>query len=109
MASLENTAVDIVPKAPRVQERAESNITDEPYIPQTRWEKIQEVIWDGGNRTPEERKLVQTLDIYLMSWATYGYFIRLLDSGNISEHSTILRGRKNVRLIYVQSMPMSPA
>lgn len=53
-------------------------------VPQTRWQKIQEVIWDGGNRTKEERKLVQRLDIYIMSWATFGYFIRLLDSGNIT-------------------------
>jgi ACS family pantothenate transporter-like MFS transporter len=34
--------------------------------PQTRWEKIREVIWDGGYRTKEERKLVQRLDLYVM-------------------------------------------
>lgn len=50
----------------------------------TRWEKIQDVVWDGGHRTAEERKLVQRLDIHVMSWATFGYFIRLLDSTNIT-------------------------
>ncbi|KAH8600113.1 retrograde regulation protein 2 [Bisporella sp. PMI_857] len=49
----------------------------------SKWVKIQEVIWDG-ERTEEERKLVQRLDLFLLSWATYGYFIRLLDSGNIT-------------------------
>src|SRR4051794_40438910 len=47
-----------------------------------RWARFREIIWDG-EREPEERRLVQKLDIYLMSWATYGYFIRLLGSGNI--------------------------
>ncbi|TVY56655.1 Pantothenate transporter liz1 [Lachnellula cervina] len=45
--------------------------------------KILEVIWDG-ERSEEERRLVQRLDIFVLSWATYGYFIRLLDSGNIT-------------------------
>ncbi|KAH7084648.1 retrograde regulation protein 2 [Paraphoma chrysanthemicola] len=52
--------------------------------PRTRWEKFQAIIWDGGNRTAEERKLVQRLDLYVLSWATFGYFIRLLDSTNIT-------------------------
>lgn len=32
----------------------------------TAWQKIQAVIWDGGDRTKEERELVQTLDIFIM-------------------------------------------
>ena len=89
MASVVNLA-SVVPKTVEVKERGvdwmtESTPASSHYTPQTRWEKIQEVIWDGGNRTPEERKMVQRLDLYLMSWATFGYFIRLLDSGNISE------------------------
>lgn len=31
----------------------------------SRWEKIQEVIWDGP-RSKEEKKLVQRLDLHLM-------------------------------------------
>lgn len=83
MASLDNAVTDVGPEAPSIEENLEDG-RDSQYKPQTRWEKIQEVIWDGGSRTPEERKLVQRLDIHLMSWATYGYFVRLLDSGNIS-------------------------
>jgi ACS family pantothenate transporter-like MFS transporter len=72
----------------------------EPPVPKTRWERIEAVIWDGGYRSKEEKKLVRTLDIFIMyvtlttghdnrlmrdrSWATYGYFVRLLDSGNIT-------------------------
>ncbi|KAF8859964.1 retrograde regulation protein 2 [Acephala macrosclerotiorum] len=52
-------------------------------VKKSRWIKIREIIWDG-ERSPEERKLVQRLDLFIMSWATYGYFIRLLDSGNIT-------------------------
>ncbi|KAL2820914.1 major facilitator superfamily domain-containing protein [Aspergillus cavernicola] len=52
--------------------------------PKTRWERIEAAIWDGGYRTQEEKRLVHTLDIFILSWATYGYFIRLLDSGNIT-------------------------
>ncbi|KAF2788792.1 retrograde regulation protein 2 [Melanomma pulvis-pyrius CBS 109.77] len=54
------------------------------HVSRSRWEKIREVIWDGGYRTKEERKLVQRLDLHVMSWATFGYFIRLLDSTNIT-------------------------
>ncbi|EEA22123.1 hypothetical protein EYB26_007787 [Talaromyces marneffei] len=49
----------------------------------TRWQKIENVIWDGGHRTPQERALVRRLDIFIMSWATIGYFVRLLDSANV--------------------------
>ncbi|KAF2644628.1 retrograde regulation protein 2 [Massarina eburnea CBS 473.64] len=69
--------------APTTQETT-TGVSIEPYTSRTRWEKLQEVIWDGGDRTPEERKLVQRLDIHVMSWATFGYFVRLLDSSNIT-------------------------
>lgn len=32
----------------------------------TWWEKVEEIVWDGGNRTKEEKRIVQQLDIYLM-------------------------------------------
>lgn len=32
----------------------------------TRWQKIENVIWDGGHRTPQERALVRRLDIFIM-------------------------------------------
>tara|TARA_R110002003_G_scaffold46_5_gene3763 strand:+ start:5707 stop:5976 length:270 start_codon:yes stop_codon:yes gene_type:complete len=80
-------AVDETSKALSLTNVQESSIASSSpsCTPRTRWEKIQEVIWDGGNRTPAERKLVQRLDLYVLSWATFGYFIRLLDSTNISE------------------------
>lgn len=77
-------AVDPTKTNPVHVQPASDHASTEEHAPRTRWQKVQEVIWDGGDRTPEERKLVQRLDIYVMSWATYGYFIRLLDSGNIT-------------------------
>jgi ACS family pantothenate transporter-like MFS transporter len=32
----------------------------------TRWQRIEAVIWDGGYRSEEERKLVRTLDIFIL-------------------------------------------
>ncbi|EHY53887.1 hypothetical protein HRR81_001369 [Exophiala dermatitidis] len=49
----------------------------------TTWQKVQEVVWDG-ERTAAERRLVQRLDLHLMTWATFGYFVRLLDWGNVT-------------------------
>ncbi len=40
--------------------------------------------WKPSTRNAEQ-KLLLKLDIYIMSWACYGYFIRLLDSSNISK------------------------
>lgn len=34
-------------------------------LPKTRWQKIQEVIWDGP-RSKEERRLIQRLDLFIM-------------------------------------------
>ena len=36
-----------------------------PTKPTSRWQKIQEVIWDGP-RSEEERKLVQRLDLFFL-------------------------------------------
>jgi hypothetical protein len=35
-------------------------------LPLTRWQKIENVIWDGGDRSEEERRLVRRLDIFIM-------------------------------------------
>jgi ACS family pantothenate transporter-like MFS transporter len=51
-------------KAPTETQVAPLN--DEPPAPKTRWERIEAVIWDGGYRSKEEKKLVRTLDIFIM-------------------------------------------
>ena len=43
----------------------------------TRWQKIENVIWDGGHRTPQERALVRRLDIFIM------FVILFIDYRNI--------------------------
>lgn len=57
----------------------------------TRWQKIENVIWDGGHRTPQERALVRRLDIFIMfvlpfniiegiGWLFYGLLTMLVSS-----------------------------
>lgn len=43
----------------------ESSIEAAAHTPKGRWERIQEVIWDGPRPT-EEKRLVQRLDIFLL-------------------------------------------
>ncbi|KAK1841703.1 pantothenate [Colletotrichum chrysophilum] len=63
-------------KGDSVQQPEDSHVTS------TRWQRVQEVIWDGP-RSKDEKRLVQRLDLFVLSWATFGYFVRLLDSSNI--------------------------
>lgn len=54
-----------------------------PAEKRSRWTRFKDSMWDGP-RSKEEKRLVKRLDVHLMMWATYGYFIRLLDSGNVT-------------------------
>ncbi|KAK1624493.1 major facilitator superfamily domain-containing protein [Colletotrichum phormii] len=49
----------------------------------SKWDLMRGVIWDGP-RTKEEHRLIQRLDFFVLSWATFRYFVRLLDSSNIT-------------------------
>jgi MFS transporter, ACS family, pantothenate transporter len=103
MASMENKSLHAGTEAPKIQALSDQS-SESQYKPETRWQRIQEVLWDGGNRTPEERRIVQRLDLHIMSWATFGYFIRLLDSGNISE--SVNAWKDMLRAYAVQQMLM---
>jgi ACS family pantothenate transporter-like MFS transporter len=53
---------------PQQQQRpisAQGSVTSSE-ITLTRWQKIENIIWDGGHRTPQERALVRRLDIFIM-------------------------------------------
>lgn len=39
--------------------------------------------WNRAGQTAEQ-KLLFKLDFFIMSWACYGYFLRLLDTSNMS-------------------------
>jgi MFS transporter, ACS family, pantothenate transporter len=43
----------------------EKDVDASPTVAKTRWQKVQEIIWDGP-RPKEERKLIQRLDLFLM-------------------------------------------
>jgi MFS transporter, ACS family, pantothenate transporter len=43
----------------------EDNVDAPTAVRKTRWQKVQEIIWDGP-RPKEERKLIQRLDWFLM-------------------------------------------
>lgn len=52
---------------------AECRSSSEPEISKhvseqalTRWQKVENIIWDGGERSEEERRLVRRLDIFIM-------------------------------------------
>lgn len=52
---------------------------DGPEEHRSRWQ------WKGTRS--KEQKLLLKLDFYIMSWACFGYFLRLLDTSNMSnEH-----------------------
>ncbi|KAH8680952.1 major facilitator superfamily transporter [Xylariales sp. PMI_506] len=43
------------------------------------------LFWDSEpGRSPEERKFIHKLDVYLITLLSFGYFIKQLDQGNIS-------------------------
>ncbi|KAF4427038.1 Pantothenate transporter liz1 [Colletotrichum fructicola] len=56
---------------------------EDSHVTSTKWQRVQEVIWDDP-RSKDEKRLVQRLDLFVLSWATFGYFVRLLDSSNIT-------------------------
>ncbi|KAF4919181.1 Pantothenate transporter liz1 [Colletotrichum viniferum] len=53
------------------------------HVTSTKWQRVHEVIWDDP-RSKDEKRLVQRLDLFVLSWATFGYFVRLLDSSNVT-------------------------
>lgn len=46
--------------------------------------KILRIIWDSLDKPPEERKFVQKIDIWIMSYVTISYFVKYLDQTNVS-------------------------
>lgn len=46
---------------------SDNDSVSHPYKqPPTKWQKIESIIWDGGDRSEEERRLVRRLDIFIM-------------------------------------------
>ncbi|EMR72596.1 putative major facilitator superfamily transporter protein [Eutypa lata UCREL1] len=45
--------------------------------------KILRIIWDSLDKPPEERKFVQKIDIWIMSYVTISYFVKYLDQTNV--------------------------
>lgn len=72
-----------IPKEQLEVDITSKNSTPEDSTPKSRWEKFIEIIWDGP-KSPEETRFVTKLDIFLLSWGCYGYFIRLLDASNFT-------------------------
>lgn len=46
--------------------------------------KIRRVIWDSLDKSSEERKFVQKVDIWIMTYVTVSYFVKYLDQTNVS-------------------------
>lgn len=69
--------------APAASEVRDDHHHQEPHTRPSLLTRLLAHIWDGP-RPPHEAKLIQRLDLHLMTYATYGYFVRLLDSSNIT-------------------------
>ncbi|KAJ5888980.1 Major facilitator superfamily domain general substrate transporter [Penicillium taxi] len=52
--------------------------------PKTRLARLKASLWDTWDKSPEERKLVQKVDWWLLSYACTAYFIKSLDQSNTS-------------------------
>ncbi|CAI7626500.1 unnamed protein product [Penicillium bialowiezense] len=60
---------------------------DEPQlepIQQTTRARLRAAVWDTWDKSPRERKLVQKVDWWLLSYACTAYFIKSLDQSNTS-------------------------
>jgi ACS family pantothenate transporter-like MFS transporter len=51
---------------------------------QTTRARLKAAIWDTWDKSPRERKLVQKVDWWLLSYACTAYFIKSLDQSNVS-------------------------
>lgn len=56
-------------------------------LPKSRRAKLKASIWDTWDKSPRERKLVQKVDWWLLSYACTAYFIKSLDQSNASGKS----------------------
>lgn len=60
---------------------------DEPQlesIQRTTRARLRAAVWDTWDKSPRERKLVQKVDWWLLSYACTAYFIKSLDQSNVS-------------------------
>lgn len=65
--------------------KAPSEQENEAPIQQTRRARLKASIWDTWDKSPRERKLVQKVDWWLLSYACTAYFIKSLDQSNVSK------------------------
>jgi hypothetical protein len=64
---------------------ASSEQSEVAPIQQTRRARLKAAIWDTWDKSPRERKLVQKVDWWLLSYACTAYFIKSLDQSNVSK------------------------
>lgn len=93
------------PRAHQTQDDSDSEIT------LTRWQKIENIIWDGGHRTPQERNLVRRLDIFIMfvtplAAPLFVSFFLDISRGLLSRHSIeFKRGESFTNSIAIMTGP----
>ncbi|KAL4956371.1 major facilitator superfamily domain-containing protein [Aspergillus filifer] len=56
--------------------------SQQPPPPKGKRARLRAAIWDTWDKSPEERRLVQKVDWWLLSYACIAYFIKALDQGN---------------------------
>lgn len=80
--------VDQLKTKPDVKDQELNRPTNESEVqplPQTRIARLKASIWDTWDKSPRERKLVQKVDWWLLSYACIAYFVKSLDQTNVSK------------------------
>ncbi|KAH7129081.1 major facilitator superfamily transporter [Dactylonectria macrodidyma] len=72
----DRTTLAGVPSDLKVQTVVNTSDLEDGTKPQRSW-------WNKSSRT-KEKKLLLKLDLFILSWACFGYFLRLLDSSNLT-------------------------
>ncbi|KAL3417364.1 major facilitator superfamily transporter [Phlyctema vagabunda] len=55
-----------------------------PPPPRSLGHRVREIVWDSLDRSPEERKLINKIDWFILTWAGFTYFSKNLNQNNVS-------------------------
>jgi ACS family pantothenate transporter-like MFS transporter len=76
---------DTRPATPK--EQAETTLHDvdaESQQPRPLKQRILAVLWDSYDKSPEERKFINKIDWWILSYCCIAYFVKYLDQTNVS-------------------------
>lgn len=45
--------------------------------------RFREIVWDSLDRDPKERQFIAKIDFFILTWASFSYFSKNLNSNNL--------------------------